>query len=142
MAGGKSVAIRKAEIAEVLRIRQSEVSRELAALTQLEDDVADAIMDDGRWLSAQGDRMEDAELEDVRACCEPRHDDPVTVYARAVFTAGRTRVFFVREHAIATKVPGHVREVPGWPAVMRADGLPDRVVLACRRLLRNGALSR
>jgi hypothetical protein len=105
----------------------------------IQSEVPGAFFEGGRWLSSEPRRMSDIELERVQASCEPRHDDPVTIYARPLFRMGELRVHFDRDYEVAVSVPGTVQPSASWPAQMRAHGLPEVVIRACAAAL--GALA-
>lgn len=82
-------------------------------------------------LLAAPERMTAVELEEVRGGAEPRHDDPVAIYARPYFEVGVRRVAFHREYELATRVPGRLESTASWADAMRADGLPLRLIANC-----------
>lgn len=123
------------EVAQALQAEldgaQRALTKELSGLRLIQAEVPDAVLVRSLWLSSEARRMCEVELESVQGSCEPRHDDPVTVYARPSFRVGELRVHFDKDYEVAVSVPGRVVPSATWSVQMRADGLSDAVIRAC-----------
>jgi len=117
------------------REHQREVESFVALIRAVHSEVPDLSFDGVEWRSASAARMCEVEIEIVRAGCEHRHDDPAAVYARPVCTVAGQVVHFTHCYLVATLGPRSLHTEPCWPAEMRADGLPERVIAVCGRQL-------